>query len=343
MRLAALLFVAIALLACESALPAADRIHRDWTEYPAVIDAPPAATIYAIGDIHGDYERLARLLVAARIASAIPERPEMIAWTAGAGTLVVTGDMVDKGPRPVDVLRALIALRTAARESRGNVILLAGNHETEFLESPHSDKAAQFAADLKKNGYSPGSVAACKTDLGEFLCSLPFAVRVGDWFFSHAGNTSGRGLEQIAADIRKGVDRHGFATSQLTGPDSLLEARLGEGNVWFQAKGGAESQRELLASYARALGAKHIVQGHQHNDVRFADGVERHTGEMFQRWGLLFLIDVGMSKGVGDSLGAALRIADGKAVAICPDGSETLLWDAANTDRGRAAPCEAER
>jgi hypothetical protein len=61
---------------------------------------------------------------------------------------------------------------------------------------------------------------------------------------------------------------------------------------------------------------------------------------MFQRWGLLFLIDVGMSEGVGDSLGAALRIENGKAAAICPDGSETVLWDAAaKADAGRAAPC----
>lgn len=41
------------------------------------------------------------------------------------------------------------------------------------------------------------------------------------------------------------------------------------------------------------------------------------------------MIDVGMSEGLGGSLGAALRVADGKAVAVCPDGSETVLWDAA--------------
>lgn len=341
MRLRVIACVAISLLARGPEL-AAEEYHRDWAKYPATVESPAPETIYAIGDIHGDYDRLVNLLVAARISPAVPERPEAIAWSAGSATLVVTGDMIDKGPRPVDVLHALIALRKSARLAHGNVILLAGNHEAEFLASPHAQKAADFTADLKRSGYAPKDVADCRGDLGEFVCSLPFAARVGEWFFSHAGNTGGRRLAQISADIRGGVDRNGFASPQLIAPDSLLEARLSKENAWFAGRGGADGERRLLASYAQALDARHIVQGHQHNDVRFADGVERHTGEMFQRWGLLFLIDVGMSKGVGDSLGAALRIAGGRATAVCPDGSQTLLWDAAaNTDTGRAAPCRS--
>jgi Calcineurin-like phosphoesterase len=318
--------------------PAADSYSRDWVKYPPVIERAAPSALYAIGDIHGDYQRLMRLLIAAHIVPTAPTQPGDVKWSAGTATLVVTGDMIDKGRRPVDVLRLMIALRAVARQSHGEVILLAGNHEAEFLAGPDARKAADFIADLKKSGYSPAQVAACQNDLGAFLCTLPYAARVGDWFFSHAGNTDGRTLTQIAADIRNGVDRDGFATKQLTGPDSLLEARLGEGKTWFAAPKADEKQ--LLASFAEALDAKHIVQGHQHNDVKFADGVERHTGEMFQRWGLLFLIDVGMSEGVGDSRGAALRIANGKAAAICADGAETVLWEAiANTDTGRAAPC----
>ena len=83
-----------------------------------------------------------------------------------------------------------------------------------------------------------------------------------------------------------------------------------------------------------------MVQGHRHNTVKFADGSVRHDGEMFQRWGLLFLIDVGMSRGVGDSTGAVLRIVKGQAAAVCADGTETLLWDQSKaTGLGRALPC----
>src|SRR5581483_1677930 len=126
---------------------------------------------YAIGDIHGDYQRLVRLLVSAGIAPSEPGAPEGIAWSAGAATLVVAGDMIDKGPRPVAVLRTLMALREAARRAGGEVILLTGNHEAEFLAGPDAQKAADFIADLKRNGYQPDRVAACQTDLGAFLCS----------------------------------------------------------------------------------------------------------------------------------------------------------------------------
>lgn len=333
--------LAFALLACSPTLArSADSYTRDWVKNPPVIERSAPATLYALGDIHGDYQRLVRVLVAAHIIPSLPARPGNVAWNAGQSMLVVTGDMIDKGPRPVDVLRFLMALRASAKAAGGEVILLAGNHEAEFLAGPDDKKAADFIADLKKEGYLPSQVAACHGDLGAFLCGLPFAARVGDWFFSHAGNSAGRTLAQIATDIRADVDKHGFAAKQLTDPDSLLEARLGEGNTWFAAPQSATGERELLTSYVEALGVKHIVQGHQHNEVKFADGVERRTGEMFQHWGLLFLIDVGMSEGVGDSRGAVLKIASGQAVAICADGAQTLLWDAAaNTDTGRAAPC----
>ena len=332
--------LSIALLASCAPLSEAGSHARDWVKDPAVIERQAVTTLYAIGDIHGDYARLVRLLVAVHIVPAAPAAPATVAWGAGQAVLVVTGDLIDKGPRPVDVLRLLIALRAAAHQAHGEVILLAGNHEAEFLAGPDQKKAADFIADLKKNGFAPSKVAACEGDLGEFLCSLPFAARVGDWFFSHGGNTSGRTFAQIGVEIQGGVDAHGYGAKQLAAPDSLLEARLGDGNTWFAKSKTADGERQLLAAYAQALGVKHMVQGHQHNEVKFADGVERRSGEMFQHWGLLFLIDVGMSEGVDDSHGAALRIENGKAVAICADGMQTLLWDAAaNMETGRAAPC----
>ena len=96
-----------------------------------------------------------------------------------------------------------------------------------------------------------------------------------------------------------------------------------------------------------ALGVAHVVEGHVPSPVTFTDGVRRDRGEMFQRFGMLFLIDTGMSEGVNDSGGAVLHIvmhdlAKGgeQATAICPDGKKTLLWDAKKKqDMGRAAPC----
>jgi hypothetical protein len=82
------------------------------------------------------------------------------------------------------------------------------------------------------------------------------------------------------------------------------------------------------------------VQGHQYNAVKFPDGRSRKEEHFFQRYGLLFLIDTGMSEGIEDSesTGGALRITgptdNQKAIVICANGTQTTLWSNKQVDRG---------
>jgi hypothetical protein len=319
-------------------------VDRDWASYPAVVQADTDQDIFAIGDAHSDYVRLAAVMNAAGLIDGAPDKPQNVKWRAGGAVLVITGDMIDKGPRAIDVLRLLIALQASARHAGGRVIVLAGNHEAEFLADPKAPKGKEFAAQLKAEGLRPQEVADCNGEIGQFLCSLPFGARVNDWFFSHAGNTAGRSISQLTADLQDGFGRDGFAAKQLIGDFSILEARLnGEGPgraPWIEAGAPGRDAKQLLMAYAEALGVKHIVEGHVPSQVRFSDGTVRAAGEMFQRFGLLFLIDTGMSQDVDDSQGAVLHITRKDATAICPDGKPTLLWDAGTQQNtGRAAPC----
>jgi hypothetical protein len=254
---------------------------------------------------------------------------------------------VDKGPRAHDVLRLYISLREQARHAGGNVIVLAGNHEAEFLADPSAPKGKDFATELRSLGEDPAAVAACRGEFGEFLCSLSFGARVGKWYFSHGGYTSGRTIAKIEADVERGLEHEGYSTRQLIAEDSLLRAELSVSDKgrkpWIDWEMPAKDEQQVLKEYTAALGVEHVVEGHVPSDVAFADGTRRNRGEMFQRFGLLFLIDTGMSRGVNDSDGAVLRITSRggqKAVAICPDGAQTLLWDEKlRQDIGRARPC----
>jgi hypothetical protein len=319
--------------------------QRDWTQFPAVVQIRSAPEIFAIGDAHSDFKRLGRAMAAAGIIERPVESPGDAKWSAGRAVLVTTGDMIDKGPRALDVIRLLRSVREDARQAGGDVIILAGNHEAEFLADPDAPKGREFAGQLKKEHIKPADVAACKGEFGEFFCSLAFAARIDDWFFSHGGNSGGRKIEDLAVDLETSVAHDGFATKQLIGDDSILESRLNgnERTPWIDADLPGRGEKELLADYAAALGVSHIVEGHVPSEVRFADGVVRNQGEMFQRFGLLFLIDTGMSEQVDYSGGAVLRITfEGgeQATAICPDGRKTLLWDSRhNQDAGRAPAC----
>jgi Calcineurin-like phosphoesterase len=327
-----------------STIAFAGGLDRDWKKYPAVVEVDTRAEVFAIGDAHSDYVRLSRLLVTAGLIDRVAEKPGDLNWRAGKAVLVVTGDMIDKGPQAVDLLRLLGSLQVAALSKGGRVIVLAGNHEAEFLADPTAPKGKEFAAQLKAKGLSPREVASCKGDIGQFLCTLPFAARVNEWFFSHGGNSGGRTLAQLNADLQAGVNKDGFATPQLIGDNSILEARLNGkgpgGNPWIDAELPRHGEKEVLESNAAALGVRHLVQGHVPSQVKFSDGIVREPGEMFQRFGLLFLIDTGMSEGVDNSKGAVLHITRDHAVAICPDGKSTPLWNAKqNPDIGRAEPC----
>jgi Calcineurin-like phosphoesterase len=274
-----------------------------------------------------------------------PPDPAHPVWTAGRSIVVFMGDLIDKGPRVMDVLDFVPALRHAAQAGGGQVFSVMGNHEAEFLADPSSEKSEEFSAALKSRAIAPSDVAACRGAVGEFLCTEPFALRIRDWFFSHGGDTHGQTLATLSADLQSGVDAAGFATPALLADDSLLEARLGEkgenGRPWVESAPGHDA-RALLQAYTQALGVKHIVQAHQHAAIAFADGVRRKKGQMFQRDGLLFLVDTGMSEGVDDSDGAVMLIQSHpeQAVAICANGSRTRIWDAqTNPAVGAAKVC----
>lgn len=304
----------------------AGRAGRDWAALPAVVELDTGEDIYALGDIHADYERLVALLVKQQLLAAAPALPEAAQWAAGRAVLVVTGDVIDKWNQGRKALTLLQALRDSAAAAGGRVVVTLGNHEAEFLADPTASKVADFAMELKAAGIAAEDVAAGRHPLGVYLRGLPAAARVRDWFFCHAGYTAGRTLARLRADLQSGIDAQGFQTPALLDADSLLEARI-DSPAWWERPGDPQG---VLPQYAQALGVRHIVMGHQPGSYSFADGMTRSKGMMFQRFGILFLTDVGMSQGVKYSQGALLRIqtrgAQTTATALYADGTMALLW-----------------
>ncbi len=68
---------------------AAARASRDWHTYPAVVQVDTNEDVFAIGDAHGDPQRLGAVLVAAKLIAAAPNVPEQVKWSARKSVLVV--------------------------------------------------------------------------------------------------------------------------------------------------------------------------------------------------------------------------------------------------------------
>jgi hypothetical protein len=195
-----------------------------------------------------------------------------------------------------------------------------GNHEAEFLADPTNSKASGsdgLDPELQAVGLAPGQTASGGDDIGAFIRNLPVAARVDDWFFVHAGKTDGRSIAQLSEELRRGVDASGFGAPVLSATDSLLEAKLEKsGPQWWDATNAAQ---QLLGQWTEALGAKHLVMGHQPGAVSFADGTNRPADKMFQKYGgLLFLVDAGLSVGVDKTGGALLHVTN--------VGTSTVSW-----------------
>jgi hypothetical protein len=336
---------------CAQQADSTSRPARDWNKHPAVVQVNTAkgSKIYAIGDAHADHVRLLGVLKAAGLID--PQtltnvEPANVKWAAGNSVLVVTGDMINKGPSPdgssLRVIAILRALQESAKVSGGQVIILLGNHEALFL-ADWKDKT-DFRKELDDKGFAARDVANCKGDLGEFLCGLPIAARVNDWFFSHAGNTNGKNIAELSVIAQEAFASFQSLLTFASDKESIVDARLNgqgcDGRAWFYDCGRQKDPEVVLRRNAEALGVHHIVQGHQPGDVKFPNKVTREAGQIFQKYnGLLFLIDSGMSEGAGNySSGGALLITETgtltnpsvpyqMAHVICAKGSGSPLWD----------------
>jgi hypothetical protein len=266
---------------------------RDWAAHPAIVDVPAPTKIYAVSDVHGGYDRLATLLLGNQVLSRAPTTAKDAHWGAAGATLVVTGDLIDKGPSGLEVIDFLMALQADAQAGGGRVVVTLGNHEAEFLVDPTNAKASGpggIDAELSADGIAPATLASAADPRGAWLRVLPFGARVGGWFFSHAGDTGGRAVDVLGATLEAAVKAHAdYNDPAIVGTSSILESR-----AWYTAA--------VVAQNAAALGVKHIVFGHDPNALGARGAIAVAFGNALVR------IDCGMSPGVDDSKGKLLRV-----------------------------------
>jgi serine/threonine protein phosphatase 1 len=169
---------------------------------PATV--PPGIRIYAVGDVHGRADLLARLF----------ERIDADRDSAGEcdSIEILLGDYIDRGPESREVIDMLIA-----REKVARLVCLTGNHEDMLLRAlgmasrmaewmnnggretllsygivPLSSKS-EFELHAELNDRLPESHRA-------FLHGLRLSYECGDYFFVHAGIDPDRPFDRQRAE-----------------------------------------------------------------------------------------------------------------------------------------------
>lgn len=89
---------------------------------PATAAAPPQR-IVVVGDLHGDYAAWQQIAGAAGLIDAKGH------WSGGRTILVQMGDITDRGPDSLKIVRSLQQLQREARRKGGKAFVVLGNHE----------------------------------------------------------------------------------------------------------------------------------------------------------------------------------------------------------------------
>ncbi|HKW75045.1 MAG TPA: metallophosphoesterase [Terriglobales bacterium] len=91
--------------------------------------APPSSAaereqpIVAVADVHNDFDDFVAILQRAGLID------KQNHWIAARTTFVQVGDLLDRGPKPREVLDLMMALEKEATQAGGRVVSLLGNHE----------------------------------------------------------------------------------------------------------------------------------------------------------------------------------------------------------------------
>jgi hypothetical protein len=94
-----------------------------WLLAAAAIAAAPTQRIIAVGDLHGDYNAWQDIARGAGLIDASGH------WSGGRTILVQLGDVTDREPHSLKIIRSLQQLQREAPRKGGRVIVILGNHE----------------------------------------------------------------------------------------------------------------------------------------------------------------------------------------------------------------------
>ena len=273
---------------------------------------PATPRIVAVSDIHGQYDLLVRLLRAHHVIDARDQ------WSLGDATLVVAGDVFDRGPQVTEAFWLLYGLQQQARAAGGAVHFVLGNHETMVLYddlryvNPKYLRSAQLLGRSYPALYGPDSV------IGQWLRTRPVMLKIGDTLFLHGGIAPEnldlvRGMDATNATYQAAV---GLPRDQVkAAPDT---ARLFDGKtspIWYRGYFDGQLDTAQVDALLTQLDLARIVVGHTsmphvstfHGDRIIAIDSSIKNGENGE---LLFIEDGVLSRGLLD--GSRVPLAEGK-------------------------------
>lgn len=177
---------------------------------------------YAIGDIHGCFDTLQRLL-------------RRIQYDPRQDRLWLVGDLVNRGPRSLDVLRW-------ASELGDRAVIVLGNHDFHLL-----GRAAGVSEAKRRDSLDEVLNAPDCYDLLEWLLARPLLHREDGWAMVHAGLFPSWSLDKAERLAREAEEW--LRSSEAPRLIESIEKKIPE--RWKGGHSGLERVRIALAGFAK--------------------------------------------------------------------------------------------
>lgn len=258
-------------------------------------NSPPS--LIAIGDIHGDFEDFCSILQRVGLID------EQRHWTGGKGTFLQLGDLIDRGPKPREVLDLMLSLDDQSAKAGGRVVSLLGNHEmmnlmgdlryvsvgnyASFADSDsESRRQSAFQKYVQWRKAHPQLLAELNQPVlpeteAEWMIRHPLGFVEHRAAFSPTG-IYGKWLRQRSALIKIGqvIFLHGGINPDLTslGLDQINDRIRGEMNQYDESRQYLADENVLLPFFtlqeaiavAQAESIAERKQGAKSSDARLA-------------------------------------------------------------------------
>jgi hypothetical protein len=139
-------------------------------------------SVYMLGDVHGQYDRVVRLLLNVDLID------DDLSWRGGDSHLVLLGDLFDRGDDVTRVLWFLYRLEREAEAAGGAVHLVLGNHEIMTMSSDLRYLGRKEFLIAQAHGLGYGEMFdPHESVLGRWLARKPGLVRMNDLLLAHGG------------------------------------------------------------------------------------------------------------------------------------------------------------
>jgi hypothetical protein len=260
--------------------------------------------IVAIGDIHGDFDALIRILLDNNV---INEKGE---WIGGTAQVVQIGDLIDRGPHSRIILDFMIQLEKEARFAGGAVFCLIGNHEMmvsmgDFRYTDVDEMLGFFPhlpSDTPREDVLPHYRKLMTSDnrYTRWTRTRRTVLRIGDTLFVHAGfseNFLEMTPEKINATVKRYLEVLHNAPEQgpIDNPevDWLFRSDREDSPLWTRKLAKGEVDEKVLHKILKHYNVERVVIGHsQLNTPDVKVGYD----------GLIYNLDSGNSIGYGGNL-----------------------------------------